>query len=458
MSSPQSVTVSSKPRNRSQGGLTEVLFYYAGGYPVGIVTYQGQDTGTLKGTLKSMSDFVTVPFSRAMKAGYRINNPMSSEVLVLNPFISTGEFRTFSNGGWELDSGATVSRVLGPIHQQVLRQPPFDTENLNRLATLEAWAGVNASKSQSWVTAIEAHKSWDTIYQRAKKLAAVVTACRQGNLSALKSMLPGKRALKPSITSVVLWDDDGRPLLDRRGRTQSLKRPIVRYGSNSGWGDQASALWLEYRYGWSPLVYDIIDTMKAIYAADLRHELLPRDIYVSRSQEKAKAENTEPQNLTFGGLQYTGNRKLDWEYTVRCFIHYRVSAENGIVNRLNDFGLFDVPRAVWELVPFSFVADWFIPIGTYLQALQPKIGVEIVDQGFSIHLLTKVEQEISGFPNPTVGGVTFSPVCPLGSKDQGSREFRVRSPQLGYPGFPAYDVKLNIKRMADLVALFKSLR
>jgi len=32
-------------------------------------------------------------------------------------------------------------------------------------------------------------------------------------------------------------------------------------------------------------------------------------------------------------------------------------------------GLYDPLSVAWELVPFSFVADWFIPIGTYLDNL-----------------------------------------------------------------------------------------
>jgi len=29
----------------------------------------------------------------------------------------------------------------------------------------------------------------------------------------------------------------------------------------------------------------------------------------------------------------------------------------------------------WELVPFSFVADWFVPIGSWLTAIAPLIGI-----------------------------------------------------------------------------------
>jgi hypothetical protein len=31
--------------------------------------------------------------------------------------------------------------------------------------------------------------------------------------------------------------------------------------------------------------------------------------------------------------------------------------------------------AAWELIPFSFVADWFVNIGPYVRAITPKVGV-----------------------------------------------------------------------------------
>lgn len=33
------------------------------------------------------------------------------------------------------------------------------------------------------------------------------------------------------------------------------------------------------------------------------------------------------------------------------------------------FGLLNPLEVIWELVPLSFVADWFLPIGDYLSAL-----------------------------------------------------------------------------------------
>jgi len=39
-------------------------------------------------------------------------------------------------------------------------------------------------------------------------------------------------------------------------------------------------------------------------------------------------------------------------------------------------GLSEVPVAGWEAIPFSFVADWFFNIGSYIEAITPISGVK----------------------------------------------------------------------------------
>jgi hypothetical protein len=37
----------------------------------------------------------------------------------------------------------------------------------------------------------------------------------------------------------------------------------------------------------------------------------------------------------------------------------------------------DVPQTLWELTPYSFVVDWFVNVGDWLQAVTPVPGLEI---------------------------------------------------------------------------------
>lgn len=441
------------------GELRRVSLVYRGG-PAGSQAYTGT-IGDLayKGNLKQMTDIVTPGYKVLSKQGVTINNPCSRIVTRHEPYMAVEYSRAAPSGAWEVINGPTVSFICGrvennlPIHQIPITQ-------LAQIATLEAWNRVEPAKSQSLVTALEAHKTWDTIYDRTKKLAKVVEACRRLDVRALRNLMPGA-VRKPVPKRYVVWDTDGRPLLERRGRVRSVS-VAPRVSSNPGVLDEASKLWLEYRYGWTPLVYDITDSLKAIYAADLRSELLPRDILIARGREKAKDENQYTAIKTAGGLQYYTKYAAVYEFEVRTFIRYRWSAPQGILRRLNDFGLFDVPRALWEIVPFSFVADWIIPIGDWLGALTPKIGVEYLNMGHAASFKTSGYQEIYGVPavNPPNAAPAdrWQPACPLGSRDTYESQTYDRQTYLGTPYFPPIDVKINIKRMADAAALFRRMR
>lgn len=450
-----------RARTRSLGALISNVLTYQGGPAGGGTSYSGSiAVGALSGNHKVTHDVVTPNYREAVRSGSRINNPYDSDVVTHTPYLANGYYRT-SPTGWEVLSGPTVSWINGRIENN-LPASGIETDNLSRIATLETWARVEPAKSQSLVTVLEAHKTWDTIIDRTRKLASVVNAARRLDARALKALLHDtpKRRLPPKV---VIWDDDGRPLLDRRGKPRHFDaKRIVMTPTSKVNLDEASKLWLEYRYGWCPLVYDIVDTLKAVYAADLRNQLLPREILISRGGEKATSSKTTTATKVAGGLTYYTKVQADFEWSVRTYIHYRWKAPDGMLRRLNDFGLFDVPRAVWEVVPFSFVADWFVPIGDWLGALTPKIGVEYIDMGHTIRSKTVAYQEVTGVPavNPpgAIPNNRWPPACPIESRDSYVQESVVRKTFLGTPYYPPIDVKLGIKRMADAAALFKRMR
>lgn len=446
--------ITQKRRSRSMGGLTAHDYVYSGWNPNGSLAYTGtQPSVTTSGFLKEMNDIVTKGYRSALARGQRVNNPYDSVAITKRPWIGSTT-RTFSQGSKAFDSGPLVTMVLGDLYSNYMSNP-IDRTSLDRLATLKGWAAVEPAKSQSLVTVLEAHKSWETIAKRARQLANVVEACRRKDIRALKAMLPGTKRVH--TTSAMVWDDDGKPILNKRGQPK-MSRKAYFSSNDRKYRDEASQLWLEYRYGWSPLVYDMIDSLKAVYAADLRKELLPRDVHKARGKAEATQVVSTPLSVSYGGLAYTGNRRCEFRYEVKTYIHYRWTAPDGILRRLNDFGLFDVPKAVWEVCPFSFIADWFIPIGDWLGAITPKIGVEIIDVGFTTSNYFEGLQSVTGFPSPTVGGITYSPVVPLGSSDTATRWERARYTHLGIPYFPPIDINLNVKRMADVAALFRRMR
>jgi hypothetical protein len=221
--------------------------------------------------------------------------------------------------------------------------------------------------------------------------------------------------------------------------------------------DDSLKLWLEFRYGWTPLVHDIVDSMKAIYAADLRGELITRD----RMRAYGKAAGTvkvvgssTTKNFFVNGI--VSQETVLHEVEMRSFVLYRwANLGDRVLRRLNDFGAFDVPKAIWEIVPWSFVVDWFIPIGDYLGALTPKVGVEVLASGLTSRRTTTVTQKITSSPT---NSNNWTNGC-LVVGDERTQVFTSLTREVPLPAltFPPIEVSLNTKRLLDSVALMKGL-
>jgi hypothetical protein len=115
-------------------------------------------------------------------------------------------------------------------------------------------------------------------------------------------------------------------------------------------GKTASAIWLELQYGWLPLLQD------AEGAAQFLAKYL--EFPMVRTYKVRKKKNHKWSN---GGS--TNVSQI-----------YKASSQKQIIARVSEVnvpslvGLTDPASVAWELLPFSFVADWFIPIGNYLAA------------------------------------------------------------------------------------------
>lgn len=124
--------------------------------------------------------------------------------------------------------------------------------------------------------------------------------------------------------------------------------------------------WLTYRYGVRPIVKDAQDAVKAIEVLKVpRPERFTSRGYASNSGtiDTEKYEN-------FIRTKATTSK----EVSVRAGAIYETSAW------LDTFGVGygQLPIAVWETIPFSFVVDWFVNVGTYIEAISPKGAVNIL--------------------------------------------------------------------------------
>jgi hypothetical protein len=136
-----------------------------------------------------------------------------------------------------------------------------------------------------------------------------------------------------------------------RTRDIMRKNPGGRKLSPRAAAEAAAQAWLELQYGWIPLLKDAHGAAQA-----LAQQLNEPAVQTYRVRKKNHTESCPVASPNIKSYVYRAE--------VRGQLIARLKEVN--VAALN--GLTDPSSMAWELVPWSFVADWFIPIGSYLSA------------------------------------------------------------------------------------------
>ena len=107
--------------------------------------------------------------------------------------------------------------------------------------------------------------------------------------------------------------------------------------------------WLAAQYAWLPLLSDIFEAMKFVEQRTQDRKL----VY------KTRHFIAEEMNDAASPTSYVVAASCSRHVTLKVTLTEQVTMSRSL-------GLQDPLSIIWERVPFSFIADWFIPIGSYL--------------------------------------------------------------------------------------------
>lgn len=176
-----------------------------------------------------------------------------------------------------------------------------------------------------------------------------------------------------------------------RGLSWPTGRPPPKRGPRTR--DFGSA-WLEYSYGWSPLIGDIFNALDVLGKTDF-----------SERGIKGVASS--------GGYRwYDGNVKPNpWanskEFAATfCILKYQANVRITNPNLLlwNQLGLVNPATIIWEVIPFSFVVDWFVNVQQFLATGTDWLGVQKTHE-FTTYFQRGYVRSYWG--NPPGGSSTF---------------------------------------------------
>nr|UUW21418.1 MAG: maturation protein [Sanya fiers-like virus 52] len=129
----------------------------------------------------------------------------------------------------------------------------------------------------------------------------------------------------------------------------------------------AASNWLEYSYGWAPMVSDIGNAIDVLQSP-------VKTTHVSVSAVDGAYPTIYSGNPSPG--QYFNTKR--WDISKRAVrMGFEVSVTNPNLWLANQLGFINPASVAWELVPYSFVLDWFANINQVIAASTDFYGLTI---------------------------------------------------------------------------------
>lgn len=213
--------------------------------------------------------------------------------------------------------------------------------------------------------------------------------------------------------------------------------------------------WLEYSYGWSPLISDIYN------AADVLQSPI-NDVYVRTTASDGfsmrEIELTPPwqgQNpVAMYPLPYEWDQHSKLSLNCRVAMGMAVAVDNPNLWLANQMGLINPLPVLWEVIPWSFVLDWFTNASQFMQLGTEYYGLTLKNEWTTY----SVKGELDYADRFLYQWMEGSPPSLLkGGRDPAwkGRVFQMaRSPGLASPGFYVRPFKgMSWQRGANAISL-----
>lgn len=203
------------------------------------------------------------------------------------------------------------------------------------------------AKGNQWnvpVFLAEGRKTVDMVVNTATRLVHMGLALRRGRLDRFFELShPSNPTRIPSKS------------LKRRFGKAYAKDPFGAFGD----------YWLQLKYGWLPFMSDCRNAVNTLMDTADRPDSRYGSVRSSYSQMLAPVVLKNTKVFSDSGREIWGDNTVTGSDAFRAVWRYTINP----LDVPGRFGLLNPAEVIYELVPLSFVADWFVPIGDYLAAL-----------------------------------------------------------------------------------------
>lgn len=259
------------------------------------------------------------------------------------------------------------------------------------------------------------------------------------------------RQMKSLYRRVLHYFTKVENLRKRERRLRHLKR--LRRGNKKAIAFEIASLsrkiasdWLEVRYGLRPLYYDIRSTLEAFIG--------PRN---TRTRFTATAGTTSDneETITHSGGNIDLKREMNETLEVRAGVLVEYTLKN-LQSLERQLGLNRHLSNVWEVIPYTWIADWFVNTADYFSAWSSQAGVQVLGDWVVVDHFLNNRNYISRFEVPDTPTYSYEVSNFIAGSQTRDFTHTRRYVNVGKPFFFTPNIRLSGAKLTDLAALVRT--
>jgi hypothetical protein len=209
-----------------------------------------------------------------------------------------------------------------------------------------------------------------------------------------------------------------------------------------------ASLYLELVYGWRPLLSDVHSAVELLSKREEDEEYF---VTVKASRREGFYVAREVSEVVDG---VTWQVKSSFRGNHHCKVRLDYVKNNAPLVAFSQLGLTNPLYLAWELTPYSFVADWFLPVGKYLNILDADYGWTF--KGGSMSRITRGSQRpYSADVHPMHAGAGITGKLYASGKSYQMFFRRDAYAESPLPAKPHLDSRANAEHVFNGIALFR---